>query len=363
MELYVFNRDLSFKGILDDFISFRWVRRYYKSGEFELQCKLTSETLNLLQKENIIYKKGDTEAGYIEFRNLKQDTEGEEILVIKGKFLTEYLNRRIIWGTEIISDTAEKSMRALVDRNCINPVDTNRIISNLILGTLKNFSKTVNYQVSYKNLTDELENLSNISDLGHRVNFDITNKKLVFDVYNGLDRSVNQSVNPPAIFSKEFDNILEQEYVDSLNNYRNLALVGGVGEGSTRKLVTIGNTSGLDRFEIFVDQKSLSNEVNGVAMSDTEYNNLLVEKGNAALAETLQIETFDSKVNLNSNLKYKTDFELGDIVTCLSKKWGLVLNTRITEVEEVHEQSGQQIYITFGNNIPTLIDKIKQKLK
>jgi hypothetical protein len=363
MDLYIFDRNLNFKGILDSFFSLRWVRRYYKTGEFELQCALTPESLQLLARENIIYKKDDIEAGYIEYRNLKQDTEGKEILIVKGKFLTRYLNRRIIWGTEIINDTVENAMRKLVNNNCINPVDSNRIIDSLILGNLNNFTQSVNYQVSYKNLADELESLSNISDLGHRVNFDITNKKLIFDVYKGLDRSVKQSVNPRAIFSKEFENILEQEYVDSINNYRNLALVGGIGEGIDRKLATVGSASGLDRFEVFNDQKGLSNEVDSVAMSDTDYLNLLKGKGNETLAETKEIQTFDSKVNVNSNLAYKQDFELGDIVTCVSKKWNITLNTRITEIEEVYEEAGRQINVTFGNNIPTLIDKIKQKLK
>ena len=363
MELYVFDRSLNFKGILDNFFSFRWVRRYYKSGEFELQCALTPVTLELLTRESIIYKKDDTEAGYIEYRNLKQDDEGKEILILKGKFLTGYLNRRIIWGTEIINDTAENAMRRLVDHNCINPTDSNRIIDNLILGNLKSYTERVDYQVSYQNLSEELEKLSNISNLGHRINFDISNRKLIFDVYKGLDRSVDQTINPRAIFSKEFENILEQEYVDSLNNYRNVALVGGIGEGTLRRLVTVGNSIGLDRYEIFNDQKSLSNEVDGSAMSDDDYNKLLIEKGNEKLAETKEIQTFESKINDYSNLKYKTDFDLGDIVTCVSKKWNLILDTRVTEVEEVYEESGQQINVTFGYNIPTLIDKIKQKTR
>lgn len=325
---------------------------------------MTSENLELLQRDNIIYKKDDTEAAYIEYRNLKQDAKGKETLVVKGKFLTGYLNRRIVWGTQVINDTAENAMRTLVNSNCIAPTDNNRIIPNLILGNLNNFTQTVNYQVSYANLGDELESLCNTNGLGHRVSFDVTNRKLIFEVYEGLDRSISQSVNPRAIFSKEFENVLEQEYIDSLNNYRNLALIGGIGEGTSRKFVTIGSSAELDRFELFVDQKDLSNEItdsegNTTTLTDTDYNNLLIGKGNEALAEAKEIQTFDSKINSNSNLIYKTDFDLGDIVTCINKRWGLILNTRITEIQEVYEKE-TQINITFGNNIPSLIDKIRR---
>ena len=367
MELYIFNRDLEFQGIIDNFTSLIWRRRYFNSGGFELQCALTTQNLNLLARENIIFKKDGSEitgeAGVISYRNLKQGTEGKEILVLKGSFLTGYLNRRIIWGTEVLNATTEATIRKLINDNGINPINTDRIIPNLLLNDLNNFTNEVDYQVSYANMLEEIESLASVSELGFKIDFDINNKTLAFDIYEGLDRSVNQEVNLKCIFSKEFENILEQEYVDSLNNYKNLCLIGGVGEGTARKLVTIGNSIGLDRFEVFADQRSLSNEVDTIPMADADYTNLLIGKGNETLAETKEIQTFDSKINLNSNLKYKVDFDLGDIITITSKKWGMTLDSRITEVEEIYEEQGQQINITFGNNIPTLIDKIKSMSK
>lgn len=364
MELYTFDRDLNFKGIVDQFISLRFIRKYYGRGEFEMQCSLTLDTLILLKRENIVYKKGDNEACYIEYVHLKQDDDGKEIIVVKGKTLTGYLNRRIVWGTEIINNTAENAMRQLVDHNCINPTDANRKINNLVLGAIKNFTAEVDYQVSYKNLGEEIENLSNISDLGHRIKFDVGNKKLLFEVYQGIDRSVNQCVNPIAIFSKEFENVISQEFTDSLNNYRNIALIGGIGDGPDRKLAVVGSAEGLDRFEVFSDQRNLSNkDEDNNLISDVDYIKLLIEKGNEALAATKEILTFDGTIDANSNLKYKIDFDLGDIVTCVSKRWNLVLNARITEIEEIYEEDGKSINVTFGNNVPTLIDKIKQKLR
>ena len=82
MELYVLNRNLELKGIIDTFTSLRWVRRYHKSGGFELYCALNSNNLELLKRENIIYKKGDNEAGYIETRQLKIDSTGQELATL-----------------------------------------------------------------------------------------------------------------------------------------------------------------------------------------------------------------------------------------------------------------------------------------
>jgi hypothetical protein len=114
---------------------------------------------------------------------------------------------------------------------------------------------------------------------------------------------------------------------------------------------------------MFDDAEDLTNEVDGVTLSSTDYTNTLIGRGNSKLAETKEIQTFDSKINLNSNLEYKVDFDLGDIVTFTSKKWNITLDSRITEIQEVYEESGLSVNVTFGNNIPTLIDKIKQIIK
>ena len=194
---------------------------------------------------------------------------------------------------------------------------------------------------------------------GIRTLIDLQNKEMLFDVYQGLDRTAGQSENAPAIFSKEFENILHQEYTDSLNNYRTIALVAGEGEGSGRKLVTVGGGTGFDRYELFIDARDLQQE----DMTNEEYEAVLTDRGQSKLAEMKEIQTFESKININSNLKYKEDFNLGDIVTCTSKKWGITIDTRITEVEEIYEETGFDVNITFGNSIPTLIDKIKQVVR
>lgn len=367
MELYIFNRDLELKGILDTFTSLIWIRRYYKSGEFELHCPLNSPYLELLKSGNIIYKKGDNEAGYIETRQLKIDNTGHELLEVKGKFLTNYLARRINWGQLIFNGRAEELMRKLVNDNAINPSNVNRKISDLILGDLKGFMDGISYQNSFGNILDCLENISNTSNLGYRNLLDIKNRKIIFDVYKGVDRTVNNGTIAPCIFSRDFENILEQEYFDSLNNYKNTALVAGAGEGKGRKLTSIEEGQGLDRYELYVDARDVQDTKTvdnaEVPIPDDEYIPMLLQRGKEKLSEYKEVQTFDSKINTQGNNVYKKDFDLGDIVTVVDKKWGIRVDTRITEIEEVYEEGKVGVNPTFGNNIPTIIDKIKQAVR
>ncbi|NFG01776.1 hypothetical protein FCV36_05400 [Clostridium sporogenes] len=385
MELYIFNRDLELKGILDTFTSLRWIRRYSKTGEFELHCTLNFNTLELLKKENIIYKKDDIEAGYIDTRQLKIGEDGEEYLEIKGKFLTNYLDRRISWDRVSFDGKTENLMRELVYYNAINPTNLDRKIPNLILGDLKGFNESIKYTNSFGNIIEQLENISNTNNLGYRNILDIKSRKILFDVYKGVDRTINNGTIAPCIFSRDFENILEQEYMDSLNNYKNTTLIAGAGEGSARKITSIENGTGLDRYELYVDARDVQDtetvtvtvndyddegNVTGEHEEDQEveipwerYEPLLLQRGNEKLSECEEIQTFDSKINTNGNNVYKKDYDLGDIVTVVDKKWGIRIDTRITEIEEVYEEKGLEVNVVFGNNIPTIIDKIKQVVR
>lgn len=366
MELKIFNRDLELIGILETFTSLRWVRRYHKAGEFELHCPLTSNTIKLLGKDNIIYI-GSDEAGFINNRQLRIERDGSEKLIVKGKFLTGYISRRINWDKVIFEGRAETLMHNLVSRNCINTKNPDRKINNLEIGSNNNLPYKISYQNSYGELDVCLESISLSCDYGFKIEFDYIRKKLVFKVYEGVNRTINQSAIAPCLFSRDFENIIKQDYTDSIDNYKNTCLIAGAGEDDLRKKTSIGNYRGLDRYELFVDARDLSDKekINDVEkiIPWNRYEAMLKQKGNEKLGEYKKVETFDSEINLRSNIKYKEDFDLGDIVTCYDPKWGVTIDTRVTEIEEVYEEKGMEVKVTFGNNVPTLIDKIKAKMR
>lgn len=383
MELYVLDRDFNMLGTVDNYECLVWERNYYKSGTFSMQIIPNFEQFQLLKKGNILLKKDNTkEAVYIDHRELEENENGIEVLVIKGYFLTQWTERRVTLYKEIEKDNAETVMRSYVERHCINPKESNRKIPNLVNGFNNNLGNVIDYSSHYKQLNEELQTIAETNELGYKIDLDIFNKKYVFEVYKGLDRTVNQEINSKAIFSTEFENIEKQKYVESDNNYRNMVLVAGAGEDLDRKLLTIGTENkGLDRYELFVDARDISDtesktrtvvdEVTGESREEEyevpipveTYNRLLEARGNEKLEECNMIETFDCEL-LNVNvLKYRIDYDLGDKVSIINKKWGLVLHERITSIEETYTQEGLTIKLTIGNNMPTLVDKIKQKMR
>ena len=369
MELYVLNDKFEVLGIIDNYECLVWERNYYKPNTFSMQIIPTFDQFELLKKGNILLKNDNTkEAMYIDHRELEENEEGIEILVVSGYSLTQWLDRRITLYKEVEKANAETVMKNYVNRHCINPAESNRKIDALVLGANNNLGQEVDYLSHYKPLLEELEYIAKVNELGYKIDLDLTNKKYLFEVYQGIDRTINQDINSRAIFSTEFENIKNQKYVDSDNNYRNMILIAGAGEDLNRKTLVLGTENkGLNRYELFVDARDISGTKQSgdteVDIPLAEYNKLLEARAKENLAECTKVQSFDCVISNTNNLIYRTDYDLGDKISIINKKWGLMLNERIVSITETYDVEGLNIEIGIGNNIPSLIEKIKRKMR
>jgi len=138
-------------------------------------------------------------------------------------------------------------------------------------------------------------------------------------------------------------------------DYASFVLVGGEGEGAGRIIVPVGGGSGEERHEVFVDARDLQSE----DFPDS-YEDALVFRGQQRLAEMALVEAFDAYINHHGNLTYKVDFDIGSRVQIVSKRWGVSLSARITEIEESYDREGMSIAATFGKPLLTLAQKLER---
>ena len=102
MELYVLDTDFKVLGVVDNYECLVWQRNYYKPSSFSMQIIPTFEQFELLKKGNILLKIDETkEAMYIDHRELEENDEGIEVLVVSGYSLTQWLDRRITLYKEV----------------------------------------------------------------------------------------------------------------------------------------------------------------------------------------------------------------------------------------------------------------------
>lgn len=342
MELRVYTEDLARVGQADNARSVVWTRRYYEPGEAEINLPLTQENLSLFQKGRIVGRKDRKEAAVIEDIEITENEE-DAYITAKGRFLSSYLSRRITGSTTTYTGTYEATMRAAILACAPLP--------RLVMAEPEGYEETVKFQATRKNLQALLTRLAKASEIGYRVRPDFKNRQLVFETYRGQDRT---AAGDRVMFSDEYGNITNITYRYSAQKYRNVAVIGGEGEGADRVIVTIDDgQTGLDRYELFVDAKDIRKEE---GMTDAEYEALLLKRGEEKLKEAAVSESIECETDGNAGFSYLEDYDLGDIVQVKKKGWVLSMSARLTEIKECYENGALTIIPTIGIPLPETLD-------
>ena len=343
MEIRIYNKEMDFQGVMENQTSLIWTRKYFEPGTFELYTPITEDNLKLTQRKNLIWMRGCDEAAVIEDRKMEESNEKNEITV-KGRFLSSYMDRRLIKKTVYFSGKVEVAMRQLL--SSVVP------IPRVKLGELQGFEDKIEFQATYKNLLAYEEKLARSAGLGFRFRPDFDKKEIYFEVYRGIERTTDQGIHNRVIFSEGYNNLNNAIYRENDQLYKNVAYVGGAGEGSNRTVIQVGEATGLDLREVFVDAKDINQE----GLTESQYRAALATRGYESLAENVISSSFECNTGADANFRYKEEYDLGDIVTVKKKTWGITEDQRITEAREVYEYGGRRIEPTFGDSLPEKID-------
>ena len=226
-------------------------------------------------------------------------------------------------------------------------------IPRVRLGALNGFTDTISFQATYKNLLEYEEKLARSAGIGYRFRPDFSEKEIIFEIYKGTDRSSAQSRNNRVIFSEMYLNLDNVVLRENEKYLKNCVYVGGAGEGDARTYVSFGTEfTGLERRELFVDARDIAQD----EMSDTEYRALLLQRGHDKLTEYAKSTSIESDTDANANFVYKTNYDLGDIVSIRKQAWGITADLRITEIHEVYERGKMRVMPVFGEPLPQTID-------
>ncbi|WP_438310789.1 Gp37-like protein [Sporosarcina sp. FA9] len=349
----IFTQDFQFVTEIDAYESLIWTRRWSKQGEFQIVVNQHMENVDELLEGRLV-SGGPNKTGIIaHIEELTSESgKGSDQLLVKGYDLKGLMGKRLTLTPELntydaLTANAETIMKRFVDRNAVSTT-SNRVIPNLSIEPNKSRGPSFFYQTKYKELSAELEKISTASGVGWDVLFD--GDGYIFNVVEGKDLTTLQNINPPVIFSAEFDNVREQKMIESSLDYRNVAIVAGQGEGTEREVILVGDASGMDRNEVFIDAR------------DIEEGGNLPDRGLQKLSEYGRVEAFETSVLTYGPFIFGEDWDLGDIVTVQNAKKTRTAHVRVSEVTEVIEVGGYQLDVVFGQPLPTLIEKIKREL-
>lgn len=349
MNYYLLDTNLNYVQVIEVYASMIWTTRYFEPGDFELYTPANAALINALKKDYYIIRDDDlTQAMIIKNIQVTTDVENGDYITITGQSLKSILNRRIIWTQTNLNGNLEMMLRQLVTDNAINPTVAARKISRLVLGDTIGLTQTINAQYTGGNLGETLTEIGQTYGIGYDVLLDLENKQFKFVLLQGKNLTYNQNVNPRVVFSNDHENLLTTNYTYNSDEYKNVALVAGEGEGTARKTATIGAASDLSRYELYVDARDVSS--NEGEISAAEYTDLLLARGTEELSEYTVIETIEGEVETNYTYKPNVDYFLGDIVEVINA-YGVSMTPRIIEIIECTDENGFTCIPTFATDV------------
>lgn len=338
MQIYVFDIDLQPVTMIDEAESILWFKKYNELGEAELYLQCDAEIASLFKSGYYLYRYDDEMFCKIQKLNIDEDVEQGDYLTVTAIDGANMLSGRIVWNTINFNGTVANFIKRVLTENIINPSDSNRRIPNFDIdeSNFDELTDTISKQCTHDDVLQLIISTCKAYNYGFRLSFDVDTGYFVFRLFKGVDRSMAEGESYVE-FSEDYANILSTSYEYDAGSEKNYVLIGGQGEGSERVYATLGTASGLNRLELFVDAKDISKtykDADGVEQTytDEEYEALLLERGQAKLAEYYSKEKFEGEVDTTSYV-YKVDYDIGDIVA-VKNKYGITASARIVEVDE-----------------------------
>ncbi len=325
MECSIYNSSLSRIGFLSSFTSLVWSESYTGAGKFQVVSPKTEHALLLLMEGNFV---GIPDSDTLMYIQSVEDKDGE--LWAYGCEAKCLLDSRVYVGTIRCSGNVEEALRGALERSSLYNI--------MALAPIRGLPATTVSQRTYPTLFELSRAWCESVGYGFRLVHDKSSHRLLYDVYEGAARSGIK-------FSEQYGNLSGLTRLVSETGFRNVAYVGGGGEGADRVFVITGDTGaeGMARREMFVDARDLQQE-EGQTLA--EYEELLRARGNEKLAEHNRVLEISFDI---SGQDFGKSFFLGDLITCVLPEYGIRLIVRVAEFTNTYENNIKKTSLTLGN--------------
>lgn len=351
--LYVL--DDSFQPVynISEFVSLIWTERYWACGDFELQIFYDLSVIGNVKIGNYLALGKSPIIMIIESMSITYEIEdkSQQYIVYKGRTMESIFDRRIIWGEWLYEEMdAQSIIFDLLDKTIISPEDENRKIGFFRTKLNDKLPEIIlTLFGDGDNVYEVINSICQEKQIGMRCDLIDTDGTIEFSLYSGVDRSYDQLINPPVIFSREYENLGPSRYSLDTTKFKTVALVVSPwrdtpiydddGEledtETTRTVIEVGDFSvtGLDRRELLVSAGS-------------GYPEDMAREAMEEIADLNQLEELDSELDPKRQFIYGKDYNIGDTVQVITD-FGLDAKAIVVEFIRSWDSNGYTEVPTF----------------
>lgn len=376
MELEIYDENLERLGIVDEFMSLIWTRRFYDTGVFELRAPITENNIKLLQKSRYIYRADADETSFIKSIG-EFEQEGEKFITVSGAMLEGILDKR----------TISKDGYDTILKNTIH----NQIADGTVYGfynmrvnedTYGIVNEGSDIEAVGRNLGEYSRELLTGYKRAVKIDFFPAEKNMICSFVSGIDRSKD------IIFSSENLNIYNTEYNYSEEGCYNLVEAEAVYPEYIGIQHVVTNPEKEWMLKVFIGDKSnrnlnLTNLFVLIDATIGEQDDFWTDENHEIHHTTLKVlnyeDTYERLLTVcrqyykpfTENFSgtaigdgYRKEWNVGDYVTFRDDNRETSYVKQIEEVTEAFEVGGKRVDIVLGAALKTIFDLIREaKLK
>ena len=346
--LKLYNTDFKLVAMIDDYQQVQIEHNFYSAGVFSISINYNIPNAKLFER-GLFIQFGNNARDFCVIQSVENSIDssgkGSEYIIVSGYDCRYLFKRRIIKNlnsndTWSMTAKGELCIRSLVADQCgVNAEEKRKLpITNIIPNETNAIGSVYSVSEAYSNLYDVLVTIATQSEIGWAVEFNGTSLNLV--VYQGENKSNN------VFFSTDFESLANGKYKDSNDSYSNSVYIGGKGTGSEQDIYEgeVDNPTGLDRYESFDNQSSMTTE--------EEYE----EKARSILSQYGQTITVSGAGLAKCPYIFREQYDIGDVIKLSFS--GKSANTQILSVSESWAKGSYSLNFNFGKPINTLSDQL-----
>lgn len=333
------------------YINLQWTRRYYEPGEFSVQLPADEYVNDCVY----IYTNARPEVGIIQKKEYADGYDGS-VMQLSGYFYEYKLNDKITFprfnstgNIEMIARQIVSTYKADIPLLQLGPENVP------LLGT------SITKQSTGKGLATALYEMLKTQELSLRCAYDYEQNTMSFEVWQGKDRTQDQSANSFVTFSESFRNLQNEVITIDSSNFKNYAIVIGNGQYEEGNQIEVdvdlrANTSVYKQI-LYVDQTGTV--FNSAERTLADYKAELYQAGAEALEKYSNITNVKFET-IDRGLEYLKDYDLGDRCDVVLDSINEAYTVRITEIAEVFKEGQHAVTLQFGDKVPTVYSKSRR---
>ena len=337
--MIVYTHDFSNFHEISHAISVQMSKYYNDVGKITLETPINDYNIATLKNDAVLYD-AQKKIAYI-LKNVKIDTTSNRITA--NGYTTNYLlNERVIASSAAVKNI-ESGVYAVVNDNL-------RGMGRMRTADFKALEDETEITLYGGAILEQIMPVLAKAELGHDMLWNHRAKEHVFEVYKGVDRTTG---NHAVVFSDEQGTARNLVINEDVSTFKNVAYIKSK-FNDTEFVEIIGDATGDDRYETWLEITPSKEKDE----TEAQYREKVRTQGALELGKLMKRLSFNVIIDPS---ELGVMYNIGDLVSCVSKRFGVKFNARITGMKYKKDAKSETTEIVLGEPKLTAIGEVKVK--